>query len=115
MADPWYEEQPGATRGISRAKEIMAGPGNREVVLKLVRWTVVMFTAPFIAYFGCTNFLDASPVWAGIAAIVVVQVVIFGYVFVAFTEDLEIDRGRDESQPSSNTANATSSEGKKAR
>ena len=34
---------------------------------------------------------------------------------VAFRTDLEIDRGRDESQPSSNTANATSSEGKKAR
>ena len=114
MADPWYEEQPDAARGISRVKMIMAEPGNREVVLNLVRWTVIMFTAPFIAYFGCTNFLDASPVWAGIAAIIVVQIVIFGYVFVAFTEDLEVDRRRDDSQPSSNTA-SINSEAKKAR
>lgn len=81
-------------------KELMAGPGNREVIHKLVRWTVMMFTAPFITYFGCTNFLQSGPVWAGIAAIVVVQIVIFGYVFVAFTEDLEVDRERDETQPS---------------
>ena len=86
-------------------KELMAGPGNREVIHKLVRWTVMMFTAPFITYFGCTNFLDSGPTWAGIAAIVVVQIVIFGYVFVAFTEDLEVDRERDEPQPSPAAAN----------
>ena len=85
-------------------KELMAGPGNREVIHKLVRWTVMMFTAPFITYFGCTNILQSGPVWAGIAAIVVVQIVIFGYVFVAFTEDLEVDREREGSQPSSAAA-----------
>ena len=52
MADPWYEGQPDAARGSARIKQLMAGPGNREVVHKLVRWTVIMFTAPFIAYFG---------------------------------------------------------------
>ena len=114
MADPWYEGQPDAARGSARIKQLMAGPGNREVVHKLVRWTVIMFTAPFIAYFGCTNLLDSGPIWAGIAAIVVVQIVIFGYVFVAFTEDLEIDR-EEEDAPSSSQPASTSADAKKKR
>ena len=116
MSDPWYE-QPNAAQGVSRFKEIMAGPGNREVVQKLVRWTVLMFTAPFIAYFGCTNLLDSGPIWAGVAAIVVVQVVIFGYVFVAFTEDMEVDRVASEPEPvpAGGAAAAAGSEAKKSR
>ena len=113
MADPWYEEQPDAAQGSARIKQLMAGPGNREVVHKLVRWTVIMFTAPFVAYFGCTNLLDSGPIWAGIAAIVVVQIVIFGYVFVAFTEDLEVDREGDGSQSSSQLASASTDAKKK--
>ena len=115
MADPWYEEQPDVARGANRIKQLMAGPGNREVIHKLVRWTVIMFTAPFIAYFGCTNILNSGPIWAGISACVVVQVVIFGYVFVAFTEDLEVDQEGDSSQSSSQTVSASSTGGKKKR
>jgi len=93
------------------------GPGNREVIHKLLRWTVLMFTAPFFAvrrpaaaprppplgrahapvclraqYFVCARWLESGPIWAGVAAILVVQVVIFGYVITAFTEDMEVDR-----------------------
>ena len=102
-------ERPGGAAG--------RGPGNREVIHKLLRWTVLMFTAPFFAvgrpaaapprprplsvvltlpcasqYFVCARWLESGPIWAGVAAILVVQVVIFGYVITAFTEDMEVDR-----------------------
>jgi hypothetical protein len=96
MSDPWYD-QPNPAGTASRVRDIMKGPGNREVIMKLVRWTVAMFTMPFIAYYGCRRFLDADATWAGVAAVVTVQVVIFGYVAAAFTEDIEADRAQEQS------------------
>ena len=96
MSDPWYDHAEHQAGTASRMREIMKGPGNREVIMKLVRWTVAMFTMPFIAYYGCRRFLGADAIWAGVAAIVTVQVVIFGYVAAAFTEDIEVDRVQDQ-------------------
>ena len=53
----------------------------------------VVLTLPCASqYFVCARWLESGPIWAGVAAILVVQVVIFGYVITAFTEDMEVDR-----------------------
>ena len=67
-------------------------PGNRSVLYTLLRWTILMFTAPFVAYYVSVTYMQKSAMWAGIAAIGVVQIVIVGYVAMAFTEDLEVDQ-----------------------
>jgi len=63
---------------------------NRDVGRKLGIATALMFTLPFITYFGCFHYLFAhkqEPAnWAGAAAVFVTNCVIAGYVVVAFSE-----------------------------
>jgi hypothetical protein len=82
---------------LQRLRAILRVPGNKDVVMKLVRWTVLMFSAPLAAYYVALSWLDAGPIYAGVAAIVTVQFVMGGYVAMAFGEDLECDQG--EAQP----------------
>ena len=58
-----------------------------------------MFSAPFATYFVVASALDAGPIYAGVAAIITVQVVIFAYVAMAFSEDLQCDQDEPKGRP----------------
>lgn len=63
---------------------------NRDVGRKLGIATALMFTLPFLTYFGCFHYVfhekQEPSNWAGAAAVFVTNCVIAGYVVVAFSE-----------------------------
>ena len=71
---------------------------NRAVGLKLLRYTLLMFTLPLLTYYLVTAYYGYK---AGTgASVVVVNAVIAAYVKSAFDEDDEVERrARDESAP----------------
>lgn len=76
---------------------------NKDVGRKLGIATGLMFTLPFITYFACFHFVfqeKSEPSnWAGGAAVIVTNLIIGGYVVVAFNEpdpsEEEEQRGND--------------------
>mmetsp|Transcript_15159 Transcript_15159/g.22192 ORF Transcript_15159/g.22192 Transcript_15159/m.22192 type:complete len:105 (+) Transcript_15159:93-407(+) len=63
---------------------------NKDVARKLGIATGLMFTFPFIVYYLCFFFLFAHKeepsAWSGFAAVGAANVVVFGYVYSAFSE-----------------------------
>ena len=73
---------------------------NREVAKKLGIATGLMFTFPLLTFYTCFHFIFASKeqplAWSGFAAVAAANIVIFGYVYSAFSEpDDEIDGAFD--------------------
>lgn len=74
-------------------------PTPRQVLMKLFYHTIAMFSLPFIAFFYSKRIIEESYgigepnnyIYAAITAVVVVQVIIFSYVYQAFQEEA-IDR-----------------------
>ena len=68
---------------------------NRAVAQKLYIATGIMFTFPFIVFFISFYFIFHNKTypesWAGGAAIFAANIVIFGYVYSAFSEEDEED------------------------
>ena len=66
-------------------------PHNREVILKLVRYSIVMFTFPIGVFFLFHHFVfmqdKDSLKWSGMAAVVAANTVIAAYVRMAWQED----------------------------
>mmetsp|Transcript_22282 Transcript_22282/g.44468 ORF Transcript_22282/g.44468 Transcript_22282/m.44468 type:complete len:97 (-) Transcript_22282:93-383(-) len=80
---------------------VLLATQNRAVGLKLLRYTLLMFTLPLLTYYLVTAYYGYK---AGTgASVVVVNAVIAAYVKSAFDEDDEDDederRARDESAP----------------
>ena len=70
----------------------LLNPENRETGRKLGIATGLMFTLPFIAFFIAMKvFADKKNPenWAGAAAIVTTNLVVGGYCYVAYIEDLD--------------------------
>jgi len=67
---------------------------NKDVAKKLGFATVAMVTIPITAFYVSFYFIfhkrQNPEVWSGAVAIVAVNLVIFGYVYSAFTEKIEI-------------------------
>jgi hypothetical protein len=63
---------------------------NREVAKKLGIATGLMFTFPILTFYTCFHFIFASKeqplAWSGFAAVAAANIVIFGYVYSAFSE-----------------------------
>jgi len=65
------------------------------VLLKFFLTSVAMFSLPFVAFFitkhYCEEDFDMKPpksfIYPAISAVIVVQVIIFSYVYIAFIED----------------------------
>ena len=78
------------------AYEVFFGPTNRLVTLKLIRYTIFMFTFPiFVFYFFRLIVFkeDKDKLgWCGIAAVVAANIVIVSYVWMAWNEDRDVSR-----------------------
>lgn len=57
---------------------------------KLIFFTAMMILAPLVAFFGCNSIFSNSLVSGGVAA-VVANVVLIGYVYVAFNEEIDTE------------------------
>ena len=72
----------------------LPGQGSR-VFLKLFLHSLAMFTLPFWAYFTCRDYAEEeygveaprSFVYGAVAAVCVIQAVIFSYIYQAFREE----------------------------
>lgn len=69
-------------------------PTQGQVLMKLFYYSIAMFTLPFIAYFCTKQIVEDygietpnSFIYASITAVVVVQIIIFTYVYEAFKEE----------------------------
>lgn len=67
---------------------------NKQVASKLYKATLAMFTLPILCYYGCQSILSFenesdSFMYSGFAAVVMVNLVIFAYVWSAFHEEDE--------------------------
>ncbi len=71
--------------------EVFFGPTNREVTMKLIRYTIVMFTLPIIVFYsmfyGLYNQNKDMLGWCGIGAVITANLVIAAYVVMAWNED----------------------------
>lgn len=79
-------------------------PDNIEVGRKLGIATALMFTMPFVAYFSVLTLLkesSQSDTWAAGAAIVVTNLIVGGYCYVAYMEDRDKEKSfdNDEAHP----------------
>mmetsp|Transcript_24348 Transcript_24348/g.56393 ORF Transcript_24348/g.56393 Transcript_24348/m.56393 type:complete len:97 (+) Transcript_24348:16-306(+) len=74
-------------------KKLWSNPDSKVVLQKLIVATIIMFSFPFMVYFACTEVLFSGYEEStrlsigGFAAVCAVNVVIFGYVVMAFRED----------------------------
>mmetsp|Transcript_15687 Transcript_15687/g.19906 ORF Transcript_15687/g.19906 Transcript_15687/m.19906 type:complete len:118 (-) Transcript_15687:309-662(-) len=64
---------------------------NKKVARKLYITTGIMFTVPFLAYFLSYHFIFHNKVypesWSGGVAVFAANIVLYGYVYSAFTEE----------------------------
>ena len=78
--------------------EVFFGPTNREVTMKLIRYTIAMFTLPIIVFYAMFyGWYDQNKEmlgWCGIGGVVTANLVIAAYVVMAWNE------GKDESTTS---------------
>jgi hypothetical protein len=78
-------------------------PDNREVGQKLGLATALMFTLPLVTFFVAQYFFrhkSEPDNWAGGAAILMTNIIISGYCYVAFKEDSDKTADeRDEAGP----------------
>ena len=81
------------------SSELPIAPTPRQVLMKLFFHTIAMFSLPFVAFHYSKRIVTESYgvgepnnfIYAAITAVVVVQVIIFSYVYQAFKEEA-IDR-----------------------
>lgn len=68
---------------------------NRQTADKLGKATLLMFTLPLFAFFVCSNYVfsdkEEPMMWGGFAAVFMVNVIIAGYVYSAFSEEDDTD------------------------
>lgn len=80
-------------------------PENRETGQKLGIATALMFTMPFVAFYTAMQIFHSKPSpenWAGAVAIVVTNIIVGGYCYVAFVEDSDTNNDlNDRSGPKS--------------
>lgn len=77
------------------AAALKALPSGGRVFLKLLLHSVAMFTLPFWAYFTSKNYAEKefgvepprSFIYGAVAAVCVIQAVIFSYLYQAFKEE----------------------------
>lgn len=69
----------------------------RHVLKKLIFFTAMMILAPLVAFFACNSVFSNSLVSGGVAA-VVANVVLIGYVYVAFNEDIDGDASSEKAK-----------------
>lgn len=70
-------------------------PSQGRVLLKLFIHSIAMFTLPIIAYYCSKDFLEKeygieqpkSSIYGAISAVVIIQVIIFSYIYQAFLEE----------------------------
>jgi len=70
-------------------------PSQGSVLLKFFIYSIAMFSLPFVAFFitkhYCEEDFDMKPpktfIYPAISAVIVVQAIIFAYVYQAFNED----------------------------
>ena len=91
---------------VSFLSSSLLDPQNKEVGQKLLIATLFMCTAPFVAYFASLHYVFADKQqpdsWAAGAAILVTNLVVAGYCYSAFTEDLDVEddeKDNDRFQP----------------
>lgn len=72
-----------------------AVPSGNRVFLKLFLHSVAMFTLPFWTYFTCRDYVEKefgvepprSFIYGAVAAVCVIQAVIFSYLYQAYKEE----------------------------
>ena len=74
---------------------LLSTPQNRSVGAKLLIATVAMFTLPLLTFFFVQDILGYPYQLAVALSVVVVNCVIAGYVYMAFTEEDEEDAKSD--------------------
>lgn len=70
-------------------------PSGGRVFLKLLLHSLAMFTLPFWVYFSCRDFVEKefgvepprSFIYGAVAAVCVIQAVIFSYLYQAYKEE----------------------------
>ena len=71
--------------------DVLFAPYNKAVTIKLLRYTLVMFTFPvgvfYLVYHLILGGKRELAGWAGIAAVIAANVVIAFYVWMAYTEE----------------------------
>ncbi|KAL7575293.1 hypothetical protein ACA910_001818 [Epithemia clementina (nom. ined.)] len=81
---------------------LLLTPENRDVGKKLGLATLLMFTAPILTFYIAQQYLfrhKADPdSWAGGAAIIMTNVVVAGYCYSAYIEDLDETKENDNKQ-----------------
>jgi len=75
--------------------DVLRQEQNQDTMNKLLLTTVIMFTLPFLCFYGVVGFatdiwpnLQDRQKWGGIVAVISVLCIMAGYVIVAFTEDV---------------------------
>lgn len=53
----------------------------------------MMILAPLVSFFGCNMVFENSLISGGVAA-VVANIVLIGYVYVAFNEEIDTDKAK---------------------
>ncbi|KAK8751031.1 hypothetical protein OTU49_017517 [Cherax quadricarinatus] len=75
--------------------QVVKLPSQGQVLLKLLVHSVAMFTLPFVAYYTSKDFLEKefgvehpmNFIYGALCAVVMVQIIIFSYVYQAFKEE----------------------------
>mmetsp|Transcript_3770 Transcript_3770/g.5145 ORF Transcript_3770/g.5145 Transcript_3770/m.5145 type:complete len:98 (+) Transcript_3770:91-384(+) len=64
---------------------------NKAVASKLGTATALMFTLPFLVFYICFYFVftdkEEPAAWSGGVSIVIVNIIVAGYIFAAFSEE----------------------------
>ncbi|ODN76191.1 hypothetical protein L202_06112 [Cryptococcus amylolentus CBS 6039] len=78
-----------AAKPVSRAPETV----HPAVLGKLITFAVLMAVVPIGTYFGSLNYIwEGSTTFSAISAIVAANLILVGYVVLAFKEDLGDDK-----------------------
>ncbi|XP_069175014.1 uncharacterized protein [Procambarus clarkii] len=87
------ENLPSASIHLNGQAPKLPSPGN--VLLKLLAHSIAMFTLPFFSYYIVKDFVEKefgiehpkNYIFGAVSSIIMVQIVIFSYVYQAFKEE----------------------------
>lgn len=72
------------------AYQVFLGPENRNVTIKLIQYSLLMFSAPIAVFYATLHGIFGGDLkmigWCGIAAVVAANMVIVSYVVMAWNE-----------------------------